>query len=83
MKKYISLIALLLCLVQQARADQIQVSTTLPSKGTPEHLYTMQSGYGGYGYYANGTTSPTQTAANRAFFAFYQSEAEGAYYIYC
>ena len=80
MKKYISLIALLLCLVQQARADQIQVSATLPSEGTPEHLYTMKSGNN---YYANGTTSPTQTAANRAFFAFYQSEAEGAYYIYC
>ena len=80
MKKYISLIALLLCLVQQARADQIQVSATLPSAGTPEHLYTMKSGNN---YYANGTTSPTQTAANRALFAFYQSEAEGAYYIYC
>ena len=80
MKKYISLIALLLCLVQQARAAQIQVSATLPSEGTPEHLYTMKSGNN---YYANGTTSPTQTAANHALFAFYQSEAEGAYYIYC
>ena len=69
MKKDISLIALLLCLVQQARADQIQVSATLPSEGTPEHLYTMKSGNN---YYANGTTSPTQTAANRALFAFYQ-----------
>ena len=80
MKKYISLIALLLCLVQQVWAVQIQVSATLPSEGTPEHLYTMKSGHN---YYANGTTSPTQTAANRALFAFYQSEAEGAYYIYC
>ena len=55
-------------------------SSTLPSEGTPEHLYTMKSGNN---YYANGTTSPTQTAANRALFAFYPSGVEGAYYIYC
>ena len=80
MKKYISLIALLLCLVQQAWAAQIQVSATLPSEGKPERLYTMKNGSG---LYANGVTSPTQTEANRAHFAFYSSGVAGAYYIYC
>ena len=67
-------------IVEFLDALNIPVSVTLPSVGTPEHLYTMKSGNN---YYANGTTSPTQTAANRACFALYQSEAEGAYYIYC
>ena len=68
-------------IVEEEGEDTFELlSTTLPSEGTPEHLYTMKSGNN---YYANSTTSPTQTAANRALFAFYPSGVEGAYYIYC
>ena len=38
MKKIFSLVALCLCLVGQASAEKIQVSTTDPGSGTPEHL---------------------------------------------
>ncbi len=57
----------------------IQVSQTLPTAGTPEHLYTMANGRD---YYCNATMSPTQTAANYALLAFYESDQEDSYYIY-
>ena len=57
----------------------IEVSTTLPQNGTPEHSYTMGNGNG---YYCNATTSPTQTSANYAKFAFYAGTETGSYYIY-
>lgn len=80
MKKYFSLMALLLCFAGQAWADKIEASTTDPSNGKPEHLYTMVSGNG---YYANGYTAPTQTDENKALFAFYSAGISDAYYIYC
>ena len=80
MKKYFSLMALLLCFTGQAWADKIEASTTDPSNGKPEHLYTMVSGNG---YYANGYTAPTQTDENKALFAFYSAGVSDAYYIYC
>lgn len=57
----------------------IEVSETLPKDGTPEHSYTMVNGNG---YYCNATTSPTQTSANYAKFAFYAGTETGSYYIY-
>ena len=80
MKKYFSLMALLLCFTGQALADKIEASTTDPSNGKPEHLYTMVSGNG---YYANGYTAPTQTDENKALFAFYSAGISDTYYIYC
>lgn len=80
MKKYFSLMALLLCFAGQAWADKIEASSTDPSSGKPEHLYTMVSGNG---YYANGYTAPTQTDENKALFAFYSAGISDTYYIYC
>ena len=80
MKKYFSLMALLLCFAGQAWADKIEASSTDPSNGKPEHLYTMVSGNG---YYANGYTAPTQTDENKALFAFYSAGISDTYYIYC
>lgn len=57
----------------------IEVSTTLPQNGTPEHSYTMANAQG---YYCNATTSPTQTSENYATFAFYAGTETGSYYIY-
>lgn len=80
MKKIFSLIAALLCASVQLQADKIEVSTTLPDVGKPEHVYTMVSGNG---IYSNGLTAPTQTAENYGLFAFYAVDGKaGAYYIY-
>ena len=79
MKKIFSLVALCLCLVGQASAEKIQVSTTDPGSGTPEHLYSMKNSNG---QYANGTTAPTFNPANYGQFAFYESGTANAYYIY-
>ena len=57
----------------------IETSSTLPSAGKPEHLYTMANAQG---YYCNSTTSPTKESSNYALFAFYASSEDGAYYIY-
>lgn len=58
----------------------IQVSTTLPTAGTPEHIYTMVNGNG---VYANGNTGTTQTADNYGKFAFYDSGlGDGSFRIY-
>lgn len=71
--------------VAEESTQDLQVSTTLPGNGVPEHVYTMHNqnstSTGGY-YYANLYTAPTQTEALRALFAFYAAEVEGAYYIY-
>lgn len=71
--------------VAEENTQDLQVSTTLPGNGVPEHVYTMHNqnstGTGGY-YYANLYTGPTQTEALRALFAFYAAEVDGAYYIY-
>ena len=79
MKKIFSLVALCLCLAGQAAAEKIQVSTTAPGSGTPEHLYSMKNSNG---QYANGTTAPTFNPANYGQFAFYASGTANAYYIY-
>ena len=72
------LLMALLCHV--AWAEKMQPSTTLPDKGSPEHVYTMMNGNG---VYANALTAPTQTPANYGQFAFYAvAGVDGAYYIY-
>lgn len=61
-------------------ADKLQLSTTLPTDGKPEHLYTMKNGNG---WYVNASTSPTQSESNVALFAFYAVEGDAnASYIY-
>ena len=81
MRKLFSLMLLFLAVSLQASADIIQASTTLPGgDGKPEHLYTMLSGHN---YYATSLTSPTQTADNYGYFAFYAVDGmENTYYIY-
>ena len=70
---------LLLLLSPMAWADKVQPSTTLPETGRPEHVYTMKNGND---VHSNALTAPTQTAENYGLFAFYEAEADGAYYIY-
>ena len=67
MKKLFSFLATLLCFTAPLLAEKVQVSTTLPSAGQPEHLYTMVNGNG---LYANKITAPTQTVENYGLFAF-------------
>ncbi len=62
-----------------AALAQIEASTTAPTEGKPEHLYTMVSGNS---IYANGNTGTTKTEANYDQFAFYASGTDGQYYIY-
>ena len=57
-----------LCLSTQVYADKIQASTTLPSNGKPEHVYTMVSGNGAY---VSPTTTPVEGDAENGLFAFY------------
>lgn len=77
MKKTLSLLLVLVSFLPSLAA--IQVSTTLPTAGTPEHRYVMMNQQG---YYCNATTSPTRNSANYAQFAFYESGTAGTYYIY-
>ncbi|MGM9694768.1 MAG: Ig-like domain-containing protein [Alloprevotella sp.] len=81
MRKLFSLMLLFLAVSLQASADIIQASTTPPgTDAKPEHLYTMKSGNN---YYATSLTSPTQTADNYGYFAFYAVDGmENTYYIY-
>ena len=68
------------CAVSQIMADKIEVSTTLPANGKPEHVYTMVNGNN---VYSNALTAPTQTAEKYGLFAFYAVDGvENAYYIY-
>ena len=83
MKKYLHKVCLTfasaLLLAVNAMAG-IEVSSTLPSAGTPEHLYTMMNANN---YYCNVTTSPTQTKQNYAQFAFYANNGNAdSIYIY-
>ena len=66
------------CAVSQMMADKIEVSTTLPANGKPEHVYTMVNGNN---VYSNALTAPTQTAEKYGLFAFYAVDGvENAYY---
>ena len=78
MKKFFSILLAALCLSTQAYADKVTASTTLPSEGKPEHVYTMVNGNGAY---VGPTTAPTTD--ENGLFAFYAVEGvDGAYYIY-
>ncbi len=82
MNKLLTLLGLLCCFTQQVMADKIQASTTPPTDpgAVPEHLYTMKSGNN---YFATARTSPTQTADNYGYFAFYAVDGlDNTYYIY-
>ena len=78
MKKIFSLLLAALCLSTQAYADKVTASTTLPSDGKPEHVYTMVNGNGAY---VGPTTAPATD--ENGLFAFYAVDGvDGAYYIY-
>ena len=78
MKKIFSLLLAALFVSSQAYADKLTASTTLPSEGKPEHVYTMVNGNGAY---AGPTTAPATD--ENGLFAFYAVEGvDGAYYIY-
>ena len=80
MKKLLSFVLAALCLSTQAYADKVTASTTLPSNGKPEHVYTMVSGNGAY---VSPTTTPVEGDAENGLFAFYAVDGvNGAYYIY-
>ena len=80
MKKILSIFLAALCLSTQVYADKIQASTTLPSNGKPEHVYTMVNGNN---IFATATTAPVLGDEEKGLFAFYAVEGvEGAYYIY-
>lgn len=80
MKRFFTLILGVICATSQMFADKIEVSTTLPENGRPEHVYTMVNGNN---VYSNALTAPTQTAENYGLFAFYAVEGvENAFYIY-
>ena len=80
MKKIFSFLLVALCLSTQAYADKVTASTTLPSNGKPEHVYTMVSGNGAY---VSPTTTPVEGDAENGLFAFYAVDGvSGAYYIY-
>ena len=80
MKKMISVFLAALCLSTQAYADKVTASTTLPSDGKPEHVYTMKSGGGAL---VSPTTTPAEGDNDGGLFAFYAVDGvNGAYYIY-
>ena len=80
MKKFFSFLLAALCLSTQAYADKVTASTTLPSNGKPEHVYTMVSGNGAY---VSPTTTPVEGDAENGLFAFYAVDGvDGAFYIY-
>ncbi len=80
MKKFFSFLLAALCLSTQAYADKVTASTTLPTAGKPEHVYTMVSGNGAY---VSPTTTPVEGDAANGLFAFYAVDGvDGAYYIY-
>ncbi len=78
MKKIFSLLLAALFVSTQAYADKLTASTTLPTDGKPEHVYTMVNGNGAY---VGPTTAPATD--ENGLFAFYAVEGvDGAYYIY-
>lgn len=61
-------------------ADTLQPSTTLPSMGKPEHLYSLKNGNN---WYMNSYTSPTKDEEKSALFAFYSVAGKNnTYYLY-
>ena len=61
-------------------ADTLQSSTTLPSMGKPEHLYSLKNGNN---WYMNSYTSPTKDEEKSALFAFYSVAGKNnTYYLY-
>lgn len=86
MKNYIGkkiFLVAVLCLCAQIVAfaqDAVEPSATMPTAGTPEHVYTMKNGQD---YNVNAALAPTRTQANYAKFAFYAVDGvDGAYYVY-
>lgn len=80
MKKLLLSLALALIGLTQASATSIKPSTTLPSEGIPEYLYSFVNGNG---LAMNGYTGTTQTEANYGYFAFYAvDDVANAYYMY-
>ncbi len=81
MKQTLTLsVVMAMAIVLNAVADTLQPSTTLPTAGTPEHVYTITNGNG---LSVNATTSPTEDENNFALFAFYAvSGMDDTYYIY-
>ncbi|MBR3615051.1 MAG: Ig-like domain-containing protein [Bacteroidaceae bacterium] len=78
MKKIFSLLLAALFVSTQAYADKLTASTTLPTDGKPEHVYTMVNGNGAY---VGPTTAPATD--ENGLFAFYAVDGvDGAYYIY-
>ena len=78
MKKIFTFLLAFTCLLTQAYADKIVVSTTTPDKGKPEHVYTMKNGNN---VYVGPTTAPATD--ENGLFAFYAVDGvDGAYYIY-
>ena len=78
MKKIFSLLLAALFVSTYAYADKLTASTTLPTDGKPEHVYTMVNGNGAY---VGPTTAPATD--ENGLFAFYAVEGvDGAYYIY-
>lgn len=80
MRHLIVTLVVALCATLSAVADTLQSSTTLPTDGRPDHLYSLSNGNG---WYVNASTSPTQNESNRALLAFYPVEGkESTYYVY-
>lgn len=81
MRKTLLLLAMFVafCSAQGFAADLV-ASTTLPTAGTPEHVFTIKSAKGTH---MNGLTCPTNTYDKYGKFAFYAVEGkDNAYYIY-
>ncbi len=80
MKNFLSLLFVSFFMASSLWADKIEVSTTLPDEGRPEHVYTMVNGNG---VYCNATTVPASSEAEYGTFAFYAVDGvSNAYYIY-
>ena len=80
MRKIVFLLLATLYTLTSMYAGKIQVSTTLPQNGKPEHLYTMVNGNGEY---ISAMTTPVEGDSENGLFAFYEvSNVSGAYYIY-
>lgn len=81
MRKTLLLLAMFVaCCSAQGFAADLVASTTLPSAGTPEHVFTIKSAKGTH---MNGLTCPTRTYDKYGKFAFYAvAGKENAYYIY-
>ena len=80
MKKIAFTFLFFVAMVSTTMASVIVPSTTKPTEGTPETVFTMMNGNS---VYANGITAPTATEANYGQFAFYAApDIPNAYYIY-